>query len=880
MPPSSQSSRTLNILLKLGVDTQGVEQAFRRIKNSADRFLDRLTGSGGKIPFDENLLNQVLGGMAGASGGTGKTGRSPQDLSHIYQQVAGAALAAGAPGITPEMLRGGVFRDLQGRFVGADAVREAVQMFGTLQAQAVATSQTTGRSIGSVFSNVINSIDKTIEDGLKALDNFEEEMKARQPGVSDVPPEEASRRIARVWQLGIAGFTLSMTGSAIQQVVQPIFQSVSKYIQSQGILSSLGVEWSSATRDIERSFSRIVSLVARELLPALQDAAKLVKRIADFIEENPTLASGIAKVAVGGFIVGGLFQVIGQLMSAVATFGNIAILLQQAIAKTMIGQAIGTGARFVGNVAGGALGISAAGASVIGGLIAGAVGSFLLLFLYEELRPALEEITGHHLASLAEVATILAYLYGRFLDQLFGILKEGPFGAILRYSSGEGLYEQTRGTEELTKLVAELTGAPEKYEASMARLQKIHEENLPQITEAAVDAYRKFKDQLIKAEEETGEQRQQIVEKYLERIQELEESHAENRAKIAEDLAKNIQRANKDLQDRIDKLTKNYLKQEAKDYDRYLKDRQQAAKQAGKDLEELEREHQRRLREILISHQMRVDELVAARDAIGLVNENRRFNDETRKENERYAEELRKKNQQQTERMKDLQKNFEEERAERQADYEERLAELKEEHEERLTELRKAAEERYAEEQKAYEKQLAQLKTAKEKELQTLENAYQKQLKTINDAFVEQIRQLDATLLSDYDAWIKHMQNLSTEFQTWLKNYKSNLPGSQPGTAQGRASGGYVSNGLYRVGEAGQEFVLNAQTTRALESAIGGKLTQSRILRGFMGSGPVSVNVNQTIDVHGYLTAAETESLMLHMREETRRGILETIGVD
>ncbi len=46
----------------------------------------------------------------------------------------------------------------------------------------------------------------------------------------------------------------------------------------------------------------------------------------------------------------------------------------------------------------------------------------------------------------------------------------------------------------------------------------------------------------------------------------------------------------------------------------------------------------------------------------------------------------------------------------------------------------------------------------------------------------------------------------------------------------GRATGGYVENGIYRMGERGSEFVLNAQTTKAAESLIGGRLTQGRAL--------------------------------------------------
>lgn len=46
----------------------------------------------------------------------------------------------------------------------------------------------------------------------------------------------------------------------------------------------------------------------------------------------------------------------------------------------------------------------------------------------------------------------------------------------------------------------------------------------------------------------------------------------------------------------------------------------------------------------------------------------------------------------------------------------------------------------------------------------------------------------------------------------------------------GKAEGGYVGAGLYRMGERGSEFVLNAATTRAAENLIGARLNQSNAL--------------------------------------------------
>lgn len=64
----------------------------------------------------------------------------------------------------------------------------------------------------------------------------------------------------------------------------------------------------------------------------------------------------------------------------------------------------------------------------------------------------------------------------------------------------------------------------------------------------------------------------------------------------------------------------------------------------------------------------------------------------------------------------------------------------------------------------------------------------------------------------------------------------------------GRATGGYVDNGVYRMGEKGREFVLNASTTRAAENVMGGQLTQQRAMSAFGGGRRIEYHDNRRID--------------------------------
>lgn len=65
---------------------------------------------------------------------------------------------------------------------------------------------------------------------------------------------------------------------------------------------------------------------------------------------------------------------------------------------------------------------------------------------------------------------------------------------------------------------------------------------------------------------------------------------------------------------------------------------------------------------------------------------------------------------------------------------------------------------------------------------------------------------------------------------TYIGNaIKAMIDGIKGLFAGGRAAGGYVGSGIYRMGEKGREFVLSNDTTRNAERAIGGPLTQGGV---------------------------------------------------
>ena len=73
-----------------------------------------------------------------------------------------------------------------------------------------------------------------------------------------------------------------------------------------------------------------------------------------------------------------------------------------------------------------------------------------------------------------------------------------------------------------------------------------------------------------------------------------------------------------------------------------------------------------------------------------------------------------------------------------------------------------------------------------------------------------------------------------------------------------KASGGYVSNGMYRMGEQGREFVMNNATTRSAERAMGGRITQ----------GGLMARVTNNLQVGNGVTIAQTRRMVRNSQME------------
>lgn len=705
---------------------------------------------------------------------------------------------------------------------------------------------------------------------------------------------EKAPGIGHIWQIGIAGFTLAMTGTALQKAFKPIFKMIEDYSDFVGETEDSSARWIEANREIEQSFLRIGRVLAEAIGPQLEKAAGLAETVAQSIEAHPGLATGVVGVAVTGTALGKIMAVTGQMLSAFATFLNLSFLMKMTGATGGIGGLIGglgLGAVFVPLLT--ALGIATA--AIVALTAAVAVGVAAGVLIVEAIRAFAPDIIARQFApagkTLAGGIGAAGTLAARPIKWLLGAPEEE-----FEYRTSAttaALYLLIGGLDEVEKATLIASVAEKKLAAD-----RVQEEKLEILPEEAVMAFDQYLQDKTKIEDEYTQERLDAAEEYEQEKTTLEKEWGEKRADIVADILSRIAELEANRDEAIAEAIENYQISEQRRYEDYLRRRQQITKKAREDEIRDREDHERRLRKLARDHAARMRDLVAARDALGVVREVRRYNEAVLTENERFAAQKQKDQQALQDRLQQIDDAYQVESQRRAEDQQRRLDEINKNAAEAITALRKKIEEESQELDEYYEERLEKLRIKLEEDLILLETAYDQALTALERSLIDRIRTIDATLLGDYNAYKHHLEMVSFSFRAWLAdptNWQYDYSGG------GRASGGYVSSGVWTLGEKGYEYVLSHETTRALEQSLGA-LTQEKLtgltIPGLQSGGYASrspliaavgfssgrqltsrtVKLHQNFTFHGGFSEAEKRWFRDVAREEAYEGVLSVIG--
>jgi hypothetical protein len=133
------------------------------------------------------------------------------------------------------------------------------------------------------------------------------------------------------------GLTMGAMGTAI---TGPMIAAANSYISAVNVTTTVGKQWLGATYQLDESWQKVGGVVAGIVVPALQEAANLTEKIANFIQKNPAvakamLATGVG-LTVGGAAIGGAATVAA---GAATIAGGAATLGTAATAAGMTGVA-------------------------------------------------------------------------------------------------------------------------------------------------------------------------------------------------------------------------------------------------------------------------------------------------------------------------------------------------------------------------------------------------------------------------------------------------------------------------------------------------------------------------------------------------------------
>ncbi|KPL82660.1 hypothetical protein SE15_11220 [Thermanaerothrix daxensis] len=608
----------------------------------------------------------------------------------------------------------------------------------------------------------INELERELEDVTREL--VELDQQARKAEVAMRGMANSSRDIRdNLFNLRDIGEKLNQVGGAFQRFGRSILSPIFGSAQayiSTSPFSTAAMAWQKAQNDIQQSFLRIGAVATEQLLPALRIAAELVNKIADVIERNPELVKAAVLIGGGFAAIGGLTQIVGQI--------------------TML----------VGVVK--ALNLPA----ILGG-VGGAVSRLGLLNPY--------------VAVTAAVGATAAAGYSALARTEFGAqrnLQAAPaqLATILGYYAGR-LFSEDRA-REWALAVGRLTGAINDHITAVQRDTVVTQQQLE-----AYEAYEQAQRQRVMVEQQYQVERSRIIAEFANQRLEVERRYEASRNALIAQYAEQRR-----------KIMQAYAQAERQAEQDYYQNRLKVARSYQVEVQRAEEDHQRRLRQLQTEHEDRLQELIDARDALGIIREQRSYERRRQEEEEQYRIQAARRSEDFARQISEMEAQFAVQRQRRREEFQIQMQELSKQHQLRMAQL---AAERAEELKRLNESQKARLRQ--------LDQQYQNELQQLRAAEQNRLNILRALALNDQAALQQAGMQLTLRYKEWLNQQVQSFLGTKS-PPRGRALGGPVMAGIpYVVGEQGPELFIPESNG----SIVPNSLTKNLLTSSFTSTGKV-----------------------------------------
>lgn len=617
-----------------------------------------------------------------------------------------------------------------------------------------------------------------IEAMERAFENFRKEM--------DGAKKDARELKSLANELGQTFRNSFLVGTAI---TGGIFAAANSYVKNAKEATAVTIAWKAAQDGLGRSNQRIGAVLAQEALPLLQTAARLANQAAGIVEKHPEIVRAALNA---GLVIAGLSAVgiaVTKGIRLIADAKYLAAVVQEQIGINTFSKAVD---RFL-------------------------IGTAQFSGKNPDLPTPSNNGTGRFLSNLGLIGVFLATSTTIVLTarKAFNDLGDKliELGGVAE-GVGTGMKIATEGLRQFLNQATALpsVGTRGGRSVTTAAIRS------PGISPEALQAYEQYRQDDLAAVQQHYQERNDIIRSAL---------AAEQKANA--DYAASVSRVRSQTTSALADAARAFNEANRRAEIENAQERARIIRDGGQEIQQIEQDLQEQLRRNAMEHAQRTADLTADRDALGLVKETRRFQEQQDEARREANLEIRQRRADIAQRLADLQQSFEQERAQRFADYQARVAEIRANAAQQLAELRSQ-----------HLAEIREIRLQKIARIRELDAEFQAERNRRNQQFIQTLRDIDAGLLGEKRLREQYYASMEQDLRKFLTAYKSGLA-TLFQDIPGRASGGYTS-GLVRTGEAGYEYVLSHNTTRAAEAVIGGQLTQQGLLNA-LSSGGRNINV-------------------------------------
>jgi hypothetical protein len=562
------------------------------------------------------------------------------------------------------------------------------------------------------------------------------------------------------------------------------------YVKNAQEATATTIQWKAATTSLQYSQQKVGETLATIELPVLQTLARFATVAADFAQQNPELVqagigiTGVVALTAGiGLLASKGIKMVADIQYLTAAAGQITST--NANTAALNANTLAQGGKTAGTVAGlggggilSSLSLTAAGGGVLG--------------------------TGLGLGGVAAVG--LPILAGLVLTALGGYL---------------GIKELQR--EQMPGYMPAL--ASEGYGPRITHPTQTTAGNYEAFASNNLALWTDYQKQITDATTSNSKARADI-----------ERTYEKERTSIVRDAAQQQAQMEADYRNQVARAYANFQRSEAEAEQNYYDSRLRAARDNSQRLYEMEQDHQISIRRMTEDHEDRQKSLLESLDGLAMIREDERYEKERRRAEEDYNLQVSRTSQQAAQTLRDNEAQFAAQRTQRLHAFRQELADAAANY--KAEQARAKAEE---------EAKLKDLDTNYAEQLRTLQESYQELLRTLSQSFRDRIRAIDNSILGDQNAVQQASAQSYAAFIDWLALAKQRgdalLNTTAGGTTSGykntgHAAGGYLGNiqiGNQTFGEEGYEYLLSHHTTQFAEQAIGGRLTQERLISALSG---------------------------------------------